>query len=148
MKKLFIYYSLTGNGDFVASYLLDKGYEVRKVIEKAKAPKIVFFRILAGGFRAGVGAKGKLIDYDSNVEEYDEIVIGSPVWNGRFPPAINTVLEKTRLDDKKVTFVFYSGSGDMPKAKKKIDKLFKDASIIVMKEPKTHDNQLAKLEDL
>ena len=148
MKKLFIYYSLTGNGDFVASYLLDKGFEVRKVIEKAKAPKIFFFRVLAGGFRAGVGAKGKLIDYDSNVEEYDEIVIGSPVWNGRFPPAINSVLEKTKLDDKKVTFVFYSGSGDMPKAKKKIDKLFKDAPIIVMKEPKTHDNQLAKLEDL
>ncbi len=148
MKKLFIYYSLTGNGDFVASYLLDKGYEVRKVIEKAKAPKIFFFRVLVGGFRAGVGAKGKLIDYDSNVEEYDEIVIGSPVWNGKFPPAINSVLEKTKLDDKKVTFVFYSGSGDMPKAKKKIDKLFKDASIIVVKEPKTHDNQLAKLEAL
>lgn len=148
MKKLFIYYSLTGNGDFVASYLLDKGYEVRKVIEKAKAPKIFFFRVLVGGFRAGVGAKGKLIDYDSNVEEYDEIVIGSPVWNGKFPPAINSVLEKTKLDDKKVTFVFYSGSGDMPKAKKKIDKLFKDAPIIVMKEPKTHDNQLAKLEAL
>lgn len=31
MKKLFIYYSLTGNGDEVAKTLKEKGYEIRKV---------------------------------------------------------------------------------------------------------------------
>ena len=32
MKKIFIYFSETGNGDVVADYLKDKGYEIRKVL--------------------------------------------------------------------------------------------------------------------
>ena len=36
MDKLFIYYSLTGNGDEVAKIFEKQGYEIRKVIEKKK----------------------------------------------------------------------------------------------------------------
>lgn len=148
MKKLFIYFSLTGNGDFVAAKMEEKGYEVRKVKEKKKASKIFFFRVFWGGFRAGLGLKGKLIDYDNNVEGYDEIVIGSPVWNGKFPPAINSVLKQTDLSNAKLIFLFYSGSGDEPKVSKKIYKLFPKAKIIVMKEPHKHEAQLEKIKDM
>ena len=101
MKKLFIYYSLSGNGDFLAEQLKKQGYEIRKVIEKKKAPKVFFFRILSGGFRAGMNAKGKLIDYNNDISEFDEVVVGSPIWNGRFTPAINSVLAETDFKDKK-----------------------------------------------
>ena len=37
MKKLFIYYSLSGNGDFLAEHLKEKGYDLRKVEEKKNA---------------------------------------------------------------------------------------------------------------
>ena len=43
MKKKFIYYSLTGNGDIVSDYLKEKGYDIRKVIPKHKLPKNFFF---------------------------------------------------------------------------------------------------------
>ena len=36
MSNLFIYYSLTGNGDIVAKRFEEKGYEIRKVTEKHK----------------------------------------------------------------------------------------------------------------
>ena len=145
MKKLFIYFSLTGNGDLLAQLLEAKGYDIRKVVEKKKSPKSFFWRVMSGGFRAGLNLKGKLVDYNSDISAYEEIVIGSPVWNGRFTPAINSVLEQTNLEGKKLTFLFYSGSGDMPKAKKKIDKNYPDAKIVVLKEPKTHGNELDKL---
>lgn len=148
MKKIFIYFSLTGNGDLLANYLKDKEYEIRKVVEKKKAPKKFFFRVLEGGFRAGLNLKGKLVDYNNNIEEFDEVVIGSPVWNGRFPPAINSVLAQTNFADKKLTFLFYSGSGDVPKVTKKIYKLYKDARILVLKEPKSHEAELEKIKDL
>lgn len=148
MKKIFIYYSLTGNGDYLAELLQEKGFDVRKVIEKKKMPKSFFFMILAGGFRAGMKLKGKLIDYNNNVEEYDEIVIGSPVWNGQFPPAINSVLAQTNLKGKKIAFLFYSGSGDTPKVIKRIDKLFKDAKVISTKEPKKHPEELERIKNL
>lgn len=149
MKKLFIYYSLSGNGDLVASKLENKGYESRRVIEKKKMPKVFFFRILAGGFRAGMNQVGKLIDYDADVSEYDEIVVGSPIWNGRTTPAINAVLKLTDFKNKKLTFLFYSGSGDYPKkAAEKIQKLYQGASILILKEPKSHPDELDKLKDL
>ena len=145
MKKIFIYYSFSGNCDEVALILKEQGYEIRKVIEKHKMPKSKFFSILGGGFRAGMNIKGKLIDYNNDVSEYDEVVIGSPIWNGRLTPAINSVLEQTDLDNKKLTFILYSGSGEGVKALKKINKLYKDAKVIFLKEPKKYKEELDKL---
>lgn len=145
MRKLFVYYSLTGNGDFVASRMLENGYEVRKVIEKKKMPKSFFFRVLVGGFRAGMNQKAKLIDYDNDVSLFEEIVIGSPVWNGRFPPVINSVLSETDFKDKKLSFLFYSGSGDTPKVMSKIKENYPNSEVIVLKDPKSHLDELDKI---
>ena len=145
MKNLFIYYSLTGNGDLVSKEFEKSGYAIRKVIEKKKMPKSFFWCVMTGGFRAGIGAKGKLINYDNNVDEYDKVVIGSPIWNGRFPPAINSVFDKTDLSKKELTFVLYSGSGEGKKAEEKIKKFYKNATIVFLKEPKKHPEELKKL---
>lgn len=144
MSKLFLYYSLTGNGDLLSESFLKNGYEIRKVIEKKKMPKKFFFRVLVGGFRAGMHLKGKLINFDSDVSSFEEIVIGSPVWNGRFPPAINSVLKQVDLTNKKVTFLFYSGSGEQPKVTKWINHHFPQSNVVVLKEPKKHSNELEK----
>ncbi len=148
MKKLFLYYSLTGNGDLVADYLRTHGYEIRKVTEKKKMPKSFFWRVLAGGFRAGINAKAKLVDYNPDISEYDEIVIGSPVWNNKFPPVLNSILAETDFTSKKLTFLFYSGSGDTPKAFTKAMKLYPDAEGYVIKEPKTHAEEFEKIKEL
>ena len=148
MKKLFIYYSFTGNGDEVAKRLEEKGYEIRKVEEDYKMPKSFFMQMMSGGFRAGMGVKGKLKEYNNDVSNYDEVVIGSPIWNGRFPPATNGILAVTDLSNKVVKFVLYSGSGEGPKALKKINKLFENATVIFLQEPKKHIEEFEKLKDL
>ena len=148
MKKLFIYYSLTGNGDIVAEKMSELGYEIRKVISKRRMPKVLFFRIMTGGFLAAINAKDKLVDYDADVADYDEIVIGSPIWNGKFPPAVNAVLKLTDLANKKLTFVLYSGSGSGPKAKERIQKEFPQAQVIELQEPKSKENEFEKLVNL
>ena len=147
MKKLLIYYSHTGSIELVSKEFESKGYELRRVIEKKKMPKSFFFTILAGGFRASMNAKGKLIDYDNDVSSYDEIVIASPIWNGRLTPAINSVLAQTDLKDKKVSFVLSSGGGEAPKAIKKRNKLFPNIKIVVLKEPKKYKEELEKLKE-
>lgn len=135
MKKIFIYYSLTGNGDKVSNYLKNKGYDIRKVIPKKQLPNNMILRILKGGFLAGINYKDKLIDFDSDISEYDSVVIGSPIWNGRLSTPINSVLDKIDLIGKKVTFVLYSGSGDAPKMNKILAEKKDDAKIIHLKEP-------------
>lgn len=148
MNKLLIYYSNSGNGDLVAARLAEQGFALRKVTPKKPMPKSFFLQILAGGFAAGIGKKEPLCGYDADVKDYDEIVIGSPVWNARLSCPINTVLDKTDLKDKKLTFVLYSGSGAAPKAVEAIGKRFPDAAIIHLREPKKDPDELNKLRQL
>ena len=146
MNNLFIYYSFTGSGDVVAENLKDKGFEIRKVIRKKKMPKSFFFGVLHGGFLAGTNHKDKLVDYDNNVDGYENIYIGSPIWNGRFSSPINTVLATTDLSNKNVTFILYAGSGTGPKAVKRIEKNYPNGKIILLKEPKKYPEELKKLD--
>ena len=104
MKKLFIYYSNTGSGDKVAEAFAEKGYELRKVTPKRPLPKKFFFMVMTGGLLAGLGVKSKLVGFDGDVSEFDEVVVGSPIWNGRLSCPMNTVLAKTDLGGKKLSF--------------------------------------------
>ena len=139
MKKIFIYYSLTGNGDVVADYLKKKKIDIRKVEDKEELSKNKILRILQGGFLAGINHKTKLINFDSNIDKYKEIIIGSPIWNGRLSCPINTVIDKLDLSNKKITFILYSGSGKAPKTDKKLKSLYKNINIIHIKEPKNNN---------
>ena len=145
MKKLFIYYSYSGNGDVVADYLKKKGFELRKVIPKKSISNNKVLGILTGGFKASINYCDKLIDFDNDVSEYNEVYIGSPIWNSRFSSPINTVLKSLELENNKITFVFYSGSGTSPKATEKVKKIFPNAKIIDLKEPKKNKEELTKL---
>ena len=66
MKKTFIYYSLTGNGDVIGEYLSDRGFNVQLVRTTEKLPKNKFFRILVGGYKAGIGYRDQLDNFNSN----------------------------------------------------------------------------------
>ncbi len=147
MKKIFIYFSLTGNGDLISEKLKDE-YEIRKIEMKRRFPKSFFLRVLKGGFLASINAKTKLKDFDYDIKDYDEVVIGSPIWNARFSSPINTLLSKLEIGDKKLSFVLYSGSGEGPKAIEKIKKNYKYDKIIILKEPLKYNEELDKLKEL
>ena len=145
MKKLFIYYSQSGNGDLVAETLAAKGCGIRKVLPLKKPPKAFFLQILAGGFGAGIGRREPLAGYNPDVSGYDRIVVGTPVWNGCISCPVNTVLAETDLKGKDLVFVLYSGSGAAPKAEERINREFPGAKIIHLKEPKANREELEKL---
>ena len=138
MKRIFIYYSHSGNGDKVANYLMTKGIDIRKVMAK-DLPKSVFGSIMKGGFLAGINHKEKLIDFNEDISSYDEVIIGSPIWNSRLSCPINTVLSTLDLSNKELTFILYSASGKDNKAMVKIKKLYPNANIINLKEPNKND---------
>ena len=145
MKKIFIYYSLSGNGDAVANYLKNRHIDIRKVKPNKSLPDNMILRILTGGFLAGINHKDKLVDFDQNISEYDEIIIGSPIWNDHLSCPINAVLNDIDLVGKKIIFVLYSGSGKTKKATKKINERYKDAQIINLKEPKINKGILENM---
>ena len=144
MKKLFIYYSLTNNGDIVANTLKEKGYDIRKVITKKKYPNNRFLMIMAGGYKATFNKKDKLLDFDNDISKYDKVIIGSPIWNDRISAPINSVLSLLDLKDKDLSFLFYSASGKGDHAIEKVKSLF-GADSIILKEPKINKEELKKL---
>ena len=148
MSKLFIYYSNSGNGDFVSENLKNKSIDIRKIETKYKLSKKLFFACMKGGFHAMIGKKPKLINFNYDISNYDEIIIGSPIWFDRFSCPINTLLKNINLDNKKITFVLYSGSGEAKKAEERINKNYPNAKIIKLKTPKNNIDELKKLEEL
>ena len=132
----------------IGDYLKDKEIDVRKVITLEELPKNIVLRIMSGGYKAMILYKDKLEEFDSNISEYDEVIIGSPIWNARLSSPINTVLDKLKLDDKKVTFILYSGSGKSKSATKRIKKEYPKAKIIDIKNPLNNkEDVLNKLND-
>ena len=146
MKKLFIYYSYTGNGEVVAQKMQEKGYELRKVETVKGLPKVFFFAMLKGGFQAAAKKQAKLKEFDSDVSAYDEVVIGSPIWNGRITPAINTVLANINLKGKELSFVFYAGGGEGKQALERVNKEYPNAKCTFLKQPKDNPEELKKLD--
>ena len=144
MKKLFIYFSLTDNGNIVAETLKEKGYDIRKIKIHKKYPDNKLLMILSGGYKATFNKKDKLLDFDNNIIDYDKIVIGSPIWNDRISAPINSVLSLLDLKDKDISFVFYSASGKGNHAIEKVKNLY-GAKSIILKEPKTNKEELKKL---
>lgn len=145
MAKLFIYFSVSGNGELVANKMKEKEYDVVKVIPKKKLPKSFFGLIMQGGFLAGIKNKMKIQDLEKDVSSYDEITVGTPIWNGRISPPINTIIADDKIKDKITSFILYAGGGEAPKSIERINKEFPNATITILKEPKKYPEELEKL---
>ena len=121
--KYFVYFSLTGNGDYLASLMEEKGYTPVKV-EMVKRPKKVgFFTILKFGGRAGFKKKEKIQSLNMEIKQEDDVVIGSPVWNDRLSTPILTVLDQYNFNKETTRFVFYPAGETVKKAYKQIMKM-------------------------
>ena len=147
MKKLLIYFSLNNNGDKVADFFKEKDYDIRKVISKCKYPKSKFSLMMIGGYKSTFNKKDKLLNFDTDITNYDKIVIGSPIWNDRLSAPINKVISLLDFKDKDLSFVLYSASGNAGKAKEKIRNLY-GIDAIVLKEPKKNIEELTKIKDM
>ena len=145
MKKLFIYYSHTGNGEAVADLFGQNGYDLFRIVPRKELPAAFFFKMMQGGFLAGIGYHAPLVGFRVDLSGYDAVVIGSPVWNGRLACPVNTALSKLDLTGKTVSFVLYAGGGAAPRAVKKLNGLYPNAPVTVLKEPKKYGEELQKL---
>jgi len=105
MKSLVVYYTRTGNAKFVAETIAaELGSDIEEIVDLQKrAGKL-------GWMMAGKDAsqeKQTQIGPASRVpQDYDLIVIGTPVWAWKPTPAIRTYIAKNDLSGKKVALFF------------------------------------------
>ena len=80
-------------------------------------------KFIWGGKSAVMGEKPALQPYEFSIEQYDRIILGTPVWASNFAPPIRTFIkENPDIHEKKIAvFTCFSGGG----ADKAIEKMKK-----------------------
>ena len=116
-KKLVAYFSASGTTKKIAELLAEAAgadlYEITPKVAYTKAD----LNWMDKKSRSSVEMNDKkfrpeIEDKDANIAEYDEIILGFPIWWYVAPTIVNTFLEKFDFSGKKVVlFATSGGSG-------------------------------------
>lgn len=103
MKTLIVYYSLTGNVKCIAETMAKEiGAGLLELKPEKEIKKDGFMKYFWGGRQVMMKITPKLLPLDKNLDDYDFIIIGTPVWAWNYAPPIRSFLNQVRLQNKKV----------------------------------------------
>lgn len=113
MKIALVYYSLDGNTAFAAEKI---GLRLEADIIRLKPVKEYPTEKIAKYFWAGKSASfqesPKLMPYAFDINMYDVIILGTPIWAGTFAPPLRTFIRAQVWEGSKVAlFACCSGGG-------------------------------------
>lgn len=147
--KYFVYFSWSGNGDYIASFLKERGYEPIKIETIKPLGKVNFFRILKYGFKAMRNKKTPVKDIYIEFKEDDQVIIGSPIWNDRLSTPINTVLGQFDFNKENTKFILYPAGENTNKSFEQIANLgFAQKPIVYAHPLKSQEKAVELLKDL
>lgn len=123
MKTLVAYYSLTGNVKEIAEKLA-KAFDadILRIEPVKEIPSSKFGRFMIGGMKATFGCCVPMKPYDMDLEVYDRIVLGTPVWAGKPASVVNTFVKECGCKEKIYGVFTSSMSGDGRKCVNILDK--------------------------
>ncbi len=105
MKILIVYYSKTGKTKEIAHSIANEladGNEVKLRRIKMKGERNLLATYLLDTKKAIKREKPEIEVIDLNHEEYNLILLGTPVWSAKPAPAINTYLDRADFENRKV----------------------------------------------
>ena len=145
MKRLVVYYSLSGNTASAAKKIADAlGADLLKLETVKAMPKSFAARIFVGGGQVMTGHIPELKPLEKDPAGYDEIILGSPIWNSKGVPAVNAFLADADAAAKVTSLFFLSAGGDTKKGletiTKKLPNLKNTVSLLDVKHPDSRDN--------
>ena len=101
-KILVAFYSRDGHTQKAAEIIAGAlNADIDEIEDKKSRKGIIGF--LIAGYDATRG-KTTDISFSKNAADYDVVIVGSPVWNGKVTPAVRTYLLKNRNNIKKAAF--------------------------------------------
>ena len=111
MKSLVVYYSLTGKTRLVAQAITEALGATLVEITETKPRKLGLLLYPIGGFGAMTNKGSKINPIDIDLNQYERIFIGSPIWASRPVPAVNSFIYQTSFEGRNV-IAFFSMGGD------------------------------------
>lgn len=130
MKKLIVFYSYEGNTKCIAEEMAKASGADIIELKPVKEKKTTGFMKYVWGGRDAVMKKIPVLEpiaYDLN--DYDLIIFGTPVWAGTFAPPLNSIFHKNLPKDKNVA-LFCCYAGGKGKIFNKFEKIMSDNRVI------------------
>lgn len=134
MKILVAYYSFEGHTKQVAEELAEGLKALGDVemfrIEAEKEPPRSGLKYLVGGFNALRQAETELKPITVDMNDYDIVALGTPVWASNPPGVIKTFIGRAKPVGKKFILFAVSGSGNDGKTLKRMTEYLAGNEII------------------
>ena len=112
MKTAVIYYSYDGNCGLIAELLKTAlkadVFEIKTVDRKRRKG---FLKIFWGGMQVVFKRKPALQPLPAEIDSYDLLVLGTPVWVGSPAPAMVSFLSEKKISGKKLALFCCHGGG-------------------------------------
>ncbi|MDD3375061.1 MAG: flavodoxin [Candidatus Omnitrophica bacterium] len=133
MKSLVVFYSFEGNTRFVAENVAREiGGDLLELKPKSDVKSKGFMKYFWGGRQVVMCKTPELEAFDKNPEDYDALVIGTPVWSFSYAPAIRSFFRNVNLKNKKIA-IFCCFQGVQANTLDKMKLALKDNEIIEQK---------------
>jgi flavodoxin len=112
MKTLIVYYSFEGNSRSIAEQLkaaLNADILGLETADDKKRKGLAKF--IWGGRQVFSRVEPELKPFSVDVNAYDLIILGCPVWAGSPAPALNSFITRTPIRDKRIALFVCHGGG-------------------------------------
>ena len=123
MKSLLVFYSRTGTTKKIAeSISKEMNCEYEEIIDTKKR-KGRFIGFIKSGFAATREKLTIIKEIQKDPKLYDTVILGTPIWNKRMPPAIRTYITENKNRFKSVAFFCTMGGKGGPETFESMTKL-------------------------
>lgn len=127
MNRAVVYYSLSGNTKEAAKVIARKlGAKIFEIDLVKLLPKNTVRQMLVGGMQSTFGRRPKIKGVPDNIDYYDEIILGMPVWAGMPASPVNTFIKNYGVADKIDAVFTFSGGGDNDRCLAQLSKSLKN----------------------
>ena len=129
MKKLVVYYSYTGNTKMIAESIQKKlNCDILK-IQPVKPYSSDYQKVVdEEQNNSSTNKTPEIKKIDLKLDDYDEIIIGTPVWWYTIAPVIRTFLKENNLSGKTIK-PFATNAGWLGQTFKEIERLCPDSKV-------------------
>lgn len=151
MKTLVAYYSLQGNTKIIAERVSKElNADLLRIEPLKDIPSSGSKRLIVGGFKTAFKIFPQLKPININFDDYDRIILGTPIWVGVEAISISSFLKKCNINNKVIAVFTSSGSGFNEKCINKFKKLLPNmketVSLVSTENDKQNEND-RKLSD-
>jgi flavodoxin len=131
MKVAVIYFSLEGNTKYVAEKIAKElDADIIQLIPVKEYPTGKVSKFFWGGKSSAFREIPKLESYQFIPDNYDLVILGTPIWAGTFVPPLRTFLRKVNLTGQKVALFACCSGGSAEKCFMQLGKELSDCTVL------------------